>query len=333
MFGRSQGKSSRGPSGTSSPAKRPVSARHDTDGVATSSPVTLNGHSEASATPAENAPGSSGEAGADRKSSSDKRASVETIRPSAAEEGEAAVHGGPDDNFAEADPPAVVVTADPDAQQDPLPETPALEAPVHMTLSQLESDTSRADSVTPAPTAGTPFFSLNELHTKDAYLVFRALCKLGIKPLGVESERDMKSHAMRSKLLSLHLVLSIIHNHLSIFVDQNVVIYSASTREFIPFLQAIKQYLLPCLSRNAVSPVLSVFELSCEIFWRIVSGLRTKLKVSDDVASLHTTDGRCVFAERNRGAIGRNLSTDPRDAKFFGATEGCPAERIFAALS
>ena len=30
------------------------------------------------------------------------------------------------------------------------------------------------------------FFSLNELHTKDAYLVFRALCKLGMKPLGVE---------------------------------------------------------------------------------------------------------------------------------------------------
>ena len=30
------------------------------------------------------------------------------------------------------------------------------------------------------------FFSLNELHTKDAYLVLRALCKLGMKPLGVE---------------------------------------------------------------------------------------------------------------------------------------------------
>ena len=39
---------------------------------------------------------------------------------------------------------------------------------------------------TPAPETPTPFFSLNELHTKDAYLVFRALCKLGMKPLGVE---------------------------------------------------------------------------------------------------------------------------------------------------
>lgn len=39
---------------------------------------------------------------------------------------------------------------------------------------------------TPAPDAAPAFFSLNELHTKDAYLVFRALCKLGMKPLGVE---------------------------------------------------------------------------------------------------------------------------------------------------
>lgn len=39
---------------------------------------------------------------------------------------------------------------------------------------------------TPGLEASQPFFNLNELHTKDAYLVFRALCKLGMKPLGVE---------------------------------------------------------------------------------------------------------------------------------------------------
>lgn len=89
----------------------------------------------------------------------------------------------------------------------------------------------------------------------------------------------MKSHAMRSKLLSLHLILSILHSHPSMFVDPNIVIYSSASREFTPFIQAVKQYLLLCLSRNAVSPVLSVFELSCEIFWRVLSGMRTKLKV------------------------------------------------------
>lgn len=89
----------------------------------------------------------------------------------------------------------------------------------------------------------------------------------------------MKSHAMRSKLLSLHLILSILQSHMHLFNDPNVVIYSANAKEFQSLLQTVKQYLLLCLSRNAVSSVLSVFELSCEIFWRCIHGLRTKLKV------------------------------------------------------
>ena len=93
------------------------------------------------------------------------------------------------------------------------------------------------------------------------------------------SEKDLKSHAMRSKLLSLHLILSILNTNLAMFTDPNVIIYSSTTSDQIPFIQAIKQYLCLSLSRNAVSSVLSVFELSCEIFWKVVSGMRTKLKV------------------------------------------------------
>lgn len=88
---------------------------------------------------------------------------------------------------------------------------------------------------------------------------------------------------MRSKLLSLHLVLSILNNHLPMFVDSNVVIHSSTSRERTPFIQAIKQYLCLALSRNAVSPVIQVFELSCEIFWRVLSGMRTKLKKEIEV--------------------------------------------------
>lgn len=95
-----------------------------------------------------------------------------------------------------------------------------------------------------------------------------------------DSERDLKSHAMRSKLLSLHLILSILTAHLPIFTDPNVIIFSSTTGDQTPFIQAIKQYLCLSLSRNAISSVLSVFELSCEIFWKVVSGMRTKLKVS-----------------------------------------------------
>lgn len=84
---------------------------------------------------------------------------------------------------------------------------------------------------------------------------------------------------MRSKLLSLHLVLMILNSHMPIFVSPSAIIYSSSSHEATPFIQAASQYLCLSLSRNAVSPVPQVFEISVEIFWRVVAGLRTKLKV------------------------------------------------------
>jgi brefeldin A-inhibited guanine nucleotide-exchange protein len=55
-------------------------------------------------------------------------------------------------------------------------------------------------------------------------------------------------------------------------------VYSYSSREASSFIQMVNQNLCLCLSRNAVSPVLQVFEISVEIFWRTLSGLRAKLK-------------------------------------------------------
>lgn len=125
--------------------------------------------------------------------------------------------------------------------------------------------------------------SNNDLFIKDAFLVFRALCKLTMKPLGTDSERELKSHAMRSKLLSLHLVLTVLDTHMLLFVDPYALIFSSSNNEATPFLQAVKQYLCLALSRNAISPVPQVFDISVEIFWRILSGLRTKLKKEIEV--------------------------------------------------
>ncbi|KAI0368107.1 Sec7-domain-containing protein [Pilatotrama ljubarskyi] len=149
------------------------------------------------------------------------------------------------------------------------------------------SESTASDAVPdeePEP-AGPPHrqLSTNDLFIKDAFLVFRALCKLTMKPLNSESERDLKSHAMRSKLLSLHLVLMILNSHMPIFVSPSAVIYSSSSNEATPFIQAANQYLCLCLSRNAVSPVPQVFEISVEIFWRVISGLRTKLKKEIEV--------------------------------------------------
>ncbi|GAA5886120.1 hypothetical protein JCM6882_004271 [Rhodosporidiobolus microsporus] len=128
-----------------------------------------------------------------------------------------------------------------------------------------------------------PEVSDNDLFIKDAFLVFRALCKLSMKPLGTESEKDLKSPALRSKLLSLHLVLTILNNHMALFTDPNVAIISSTSRDRTPFLSAVKQYLCLALSRNAVSPVIQVFELSCEIFSRMLSGMRQRLKKEIEV--------------------------------------------------
>jgi Sec7-like guanine-nucleotide exchange factor len=110
------------------------------------------------------------------------------------------------------------------------------------------------------------------------------------------SERDLKSHAMRSKLLSLHLVLTVLNSHMPLFVDPAAIIYSSSSNEATSFVQAINQYLCLTLSRNAVSPVPQVFEISVEIFWRVLSGMRTKLKVCIDTSSEST----CLLASRKR---------------------------------
>ncbi|KAF9009101.1 hypothetical protein BDQ17DRAFT_1349527 [Cyathus striatus] len=130
---------------------------------------------------------------------------------------------------------------------------------------------------------GSHQLTLHDLFVKDAFLVFRALCKLTMKPLNTESERDIKSHSMRSKLLSLQLVLTVLNSHMPLFVDHTAIIYSHSTNEATTFVQAITQYLCLCLSRNAVSPVPQVFEISVEIFWRVISGMRTKLKKEIEV--------------------------------------------------
>jgi len=112
------------------------------------------------------------------------------------------------------------------------------------------------------------------------------------------SERDLKSHGMRSRLLSLQLVLTVLNSHMPLFVDPSAIIYSSSTHEATTFVQAINQYLCLCLSRNAVSSVPQVFEISVEIFWRVLAGMRTKLKVSYSVFQSQGVEG-LHLVERN----------------------------------
>lgn len=122
-----------------------------------------------------------------------------------------------------------------------------------------------------------------DLLVKDAFLVLRALCKLSMKPLGSESERDIRSHAMRSKLLSLQMIHEVLKNHMDVFTDDSVRINSTTTGEQTAFVHAVKQYICITLSRNAVSSVLPVFEASCEILWLVLDGMRIKVKKEIEV--------------------------------------------------
>ncbi|KAK1056226.1 guanine nucleotide exchange protein for ADP-robosylation factor [Friedmanniomyces endolithicus] len=122
----------------------------------------------------------------------------------------------------------------------------------------------------------------DEIYAKDAYLVFRAMCKLSTKALRPEDAVDNKSQGMRSKLLSLHIIHTLIFNHPTIFISPHSTIRNASS---VPaqFTQAIKQYLLPVLARNASSSAHRVFEVSAEIFALMVRYLRSMLKMEIEV--------------------------------------------------
>ncbi|VDB92083.1 unnamed protein product, partial [Peniophora sp. CBMAI 1063] len=104
--------------------------------------------------------------------------------------------------------------------------------------------------------------------------------KLTMKPLTAEAERDLRNHATRTKLLSLHMVLTILQQHMHVFIVPDAVVWSGSgsRHALVSFIDMTSQYLCPTLSRNMTSPVPQVFELNNEIFCQTVQSLRTKLR-------------------------------------------------------
>ncbi|KAL0411865.1 UNVERIFIED_CONTAM: Brefeldin A-inhibited guanine nucleotide-exchange protein 2 [Sesamum latifolium] len=90
---------------------------------------------------------------------------------------------------------------------------------------------------------------------RDAFLVFRALCKLMADP-----------QVMKGKILALEL--------LKILLENAGAIFRTSER----FLDAIKQYLCLSLLKNSASTLMIIFQLSCSIFISLVSRFRAGLK-------------------------------------------------------
>jgi len=99
----------------------------------------------------------------------------------------------------------------------------------------------------------------------DCYLVFRALCKLSMKDIPKEATAD--SIDMKSKVLSLDLLYTILENSGPVF------------RSFDKFINsAIKKYLIISLLTNGVSSNLKVFKLSLQIFLALVAHFKDYLK-------------------------------------------------------
>ncbi|KAL2603207.1 hypothetical protein R1flu_013143 [Riccia fluitans] len=99
---------------------------------------------------------------------------------------------------------------------------------------------------------------------RDAFLVFRALCKLSMKNPPQEGVADPFS--LRGKIVALEL--------LKILLENAGAVFRTSDR----FLGAIKQYLCLSLLKNIASPMMNVFQLSCSIFMSLVSRFRAGLK-------------------------------------------------------
>ncbi|KRX57361.1 Brefeldin A-inhibited guanine nucleotide-exchange protein 1 [Trichinella sp. T9] len=124
-----------------------------------------------------------------------------------------------------------------------------------------------------SPMSVMPLAFVN-VHQKDCFLLFRALCRLSMKP--VSANLDPRSHEMRSKIISLHLLLTILQNAGPVFRQSEV------------FILAIKQYLCVALSKNGVSSVLEVFfrEIFLNILETFSSSFHHKWRVMEAVAKI-----------------------------------------------
>ncbi|KAG7208279.1 hypothetical protein KM043_014522 [Ampulex compressa] len=135
-------------------------------------------------------------------------------------------------------------------------------------LDQVPTDDNTDEAVAESDNMVTAKFT--HVLQKDAFLVFRTLCKLSMKPLP-DGTPDPKSHELRSKILSLQLLLGILQNAGPVLRSNEM------------FVIAIKQYLCVALSKNGVSSVPEVFELSLALFLALLARFKVHLKMQIEV--------------------------------------------------
>ena len=118
----------------------------------------------------------------------------------------------------------------------------------------------------------------DEIFVKDAFLVFRSMCRLSHKELPPDQQQDIHSSNMRSKMISLAIIRTTLNNNMAVFTSPLCTI-RGTNNEPTSFGQAINQYLRLSVSRNGASSVRRVFEITAEIFWLMLKDMRVGLKV------------------------------------------------------
>ena len=137
----------------------------------------------------------------------------------------------------------------------------------------------------------------DEIYVKDAFLVFRSMCRLSVKGMPQDQIQDLKSPGMRSKLISLAIIRTLLNNNMAVFVSPLVTIRSSINNEPASFGQAINQYLRLTVSRNGASSIRQVFETSIEIFWLMLKDMRIMLKVCRVCSQI--IPANCSITERD----------------------------------
>ncbi|KAI1101696.1 Sec7-domain-containing protein [Jackrogersella minutella] len=145
------------------------------------------------------------------------------------------------------------------------------------------SEQTQSDTAPDAEETAESLEAEDEIYIRDAYLVFRSFCNLSTKVLPPDQLYDYRGQHMRSKLISLHLIRTLLNNQMLVFTSPLCTITNTKSNESTGFLQAIKFYLCLSITRNGASSIDRVFEVCCEIFWLMFKFMRAPFKKEIEV--------------------------------------------------
>lgn len=127
----------------------------------------------------------------------------------------------------------------------------------------------------PAEEGGDASSEFATVLQKDAYLLFRALCKLSAKD--VSEAMSVDSVGVRSKLLSLELLRNLVNNSGPAF------------RSGDRFIYALRQYLTPSLLTNCMSNSPEVMDVSFDIFEMLLRKDTLRPLLKTEIGALFNT--------------------------------------------